>query len=108
MPSLKFKAMDSEKIKEVSTELVDELQSLLQCPRDYFNIEIAQSLYVCDGKYVNGYPMVEVAWFERPQEIQDQAAKIITKFANKAGYDPVDVIFTLLQENNYYENGEHF
>lgn len=108
MPSLKFKAMDSEKIKVVSKELVDELQSLLQCPRDYFNIEIAQSLYVRDGEYVSGYPMVEVAWFERPQEIQDQAAKIITKFVNKAGYDSVDVIFTLLQENNYYENGEHF
>lgn len=108
MPSLKFKAMEPEKIRKVSKDLIDELQNLLQCPRDYFSIEIAQSLYVSDGEFVKGYPKVEIAWFERPQEIQDESAKIITRFVNKMGYNSVDVIFTMLQKEKYYENGEHF
>jgi len=52
--------------------------------------------------------MVEVAWFDRGQEIQDETARIITKYINLAGYENVDVIFFPLNKSNYYENGSHF
>lgn len=78
------------------------------CPRDYFSLEVIQSVYVRDGEIVDGAPVVEVYWFDRGQEVQDKVAKIITKYINYIGYPEVDVIFFVLEESRYYENGEHF
>lgn len=108
MPIMRFKAIEVTKVCKISKELIDELQELIQCPRDYFTIEVDQSVYIKDGYIVEGSPVVEVAWFDRGQQIQDKAAKIITKYINSAGYPNVDVIFFSLDESRYYENGEHF
>lgn len=108
MPLIRLRAMEPKKISVMSKELVDELQQLLQCPRDYFQLEAVQSTFVRDGEFVSGSPVVEVSWFDRGQEIQDKAAGIITKYIQSIGYNNVDVIFIELNENKYYENGIHF
>jgi hypothetical protein len=108
MPTLRFRAVEPKKICNISKILVDELQVLLDCPRDYFNIESVQSIFINDGEYVEGYPFVEIAWFDRGQEIQDKAAEIVTKHIHSIGYSNVDIIFTILQKEKYYENGKHF
>lgn len=108
MPVLRVKAVNENKVLDFSKGLIDELQELIECPRDYFSIEVTQSKFIMDGKFVDGLPMVEVLWFDRGQEVQDKAAKIITKHINSAGYMNVDVIFHSLEHKKYYENGEHF
>lgn len=108
MPALKFKAIGAEKIRVISKKLIDELQELFKCPRSYFSLEISQSIYIKDGDFVPGSPVVEVAWFDRGQEVQDKAAKIITRYINSIGINEVDVIFIELNKNSYYENGDHF
>lgn len=108
MPALKFKSIAAEKIRIISKKLIDELEELLKCPRSYFSLEISQSIYVKDGDFAPGNPVVEVAWFDREQELQDKAAKIITRYVNSIGINEVDVIFIELNKNRYYENGEHF
>lgn len=108
MPQLKIKGVEGKEICLISKELIDELQELLECPRNYFVIECINSSFVMDGDFVMAYPIIEVAWFDRGQELQDKAAKIITKHIIGLGYKDVDIIFTVLQEKSYYENGEHF
>ena len=108
MPLLKFKAREGRKLITVSKNLIDELEALIKCPRSYFSLEVVESKFIKDGAYVEGSPIVEVAWFDRGQDVQDEAAKIITKNINSIGYKDVDVIFTALEEKKYYENGEHF
>lgn len=108
MPALKFKAIESEKVCAISRDLVDELQEIVKCPRDYFILEAVQSTFIKDGEFVKGYPVVEISWFNRGQEIQDKVAKAVTKYVHSMGYHDVDVIFIALKENEYYENGEHF
>ena len=108
MPMLKFKAIEIESVCKISKMLVDELQELIQCPRDYFSLTVDRAIYVKDGEIAKGDPVVEVSWFDRGQAIQDIAAKIITKHINSVGYKNVDVIFYPLDKNSYYENGEHF
>lgn len=108
MPALRLKSIDANKALTISKELVDELQELIQCPRNYFSIELGQSSFVFDGEFVEGPQMVDVFWFNRGQEIQDKAAKIITKYIKSVGYENVDIIFYDLEAKNYYENGEHF
>ena len=108
MPILKFKAIEIERVCTISKKLIDELEELIQCPRDYFTLAIDRSIYVKDGEIVKGEPIVKVSWFDRGQDIQDKAAKIITKYVNSEGYKNVDVIFYTLDKSKYYENGEHF
>lgn len=108
MPMLKFKGIESEKVCTISKNLIDELQELIQCPRDYFSLSVDRSVYIKDGEIVEGEPVVELSWFDRGQEVQDKAAKIITKYVNLVGYPNLDVIFFVLNESKYYENGEHF
>lgn len=108
MPALKLKGIDAKKALTISKVLVDELRDLIQCPRDYFSIEVVQSKYIMDGMFVGGPAMVDVMWFDRGQDVQDKAAEIITKHINSIGCKSVDVIFHPLDEKKYYENGEHF
>ena len=108
MPMLKIKGIGVANICKISKELIDELQELLQCPRDYFSLSVEQAVYIRDGEIVDGDPVVEVSWFDRGQEVQDKAAEIVTKCINSFGYTSVDVIFMVFDENRYYENGEHF
>lgn len=51
---------------------------------------------------------VDVLWFDRGQEIQDNVAKDITEYMKKIGYKEITVIFHSLQKHSYYENGEHY
>ncbi|WP_411167762.1 DUF1904 domain-containing protein [Clostridium sp. MB05] len=108
MPMLKFKGIETENVCSISKKLIDELQELIQCPRDYFSLAVDKSVYIKDGEIVKGEPVVEVSWFDRGQEVQDKAAKIITKYVHLLEYINVDVIFFTLDESKYYENGEHF
>ena len=108
MPMLKFKAIEIESVCKISKKLVDELQELIQCPRDYFSLTVDRAIYVKDGEIAKGDPVVEVSWFDRGQDIQNEAAKIITRYVNSVKYPNVDVIFFSLDKSKYYENGEHF
>lgn len=108
MPVLKFKAIALNELCKVSKVLVDELQEVTQTPREFFTLEVPKSVYIKDNSIVDGSPMIEVIWFDRGQEVQDNVAKILTKHVQSCGYPDVDVIFTIWDRSRYYENGEHF
>jgi hypothetical protein len=103
MPMLKFKAIETKAVFNISKDLIDELQELLQCQREALSIEVLQSVYVNDGELVSGPPVVEVSWFSRTQELQDKAAKIIIKYVQKIGYSHVEVIFSILEKDKMYK-----
>lgn len=108
MPQIKMRNIDKNKICSFSKEMIDELESILKCPRSYFTIEHFATTAIKDGEVVEGYPFVEIDWFDRGQEIQDEVAKVVTKYVHNSGYKDVDVIFSILDEKRYYENGEHY
>jgi hypothetical protein len=93
---------------DMSKALVDELQAIIDVPREYFAIDHVDSMYIMDGKEAAEYPLVYVNLFDRGRESEDKLAKAITKHVHHAGYKNVDVIFTILERSRYYENGEHF
>jgi len=108
MPQLKVRGVEVNDLCKISVDMVQEMQELLQCPKNYFTLECINSTYIMDGEIIKAYPTIEVAWFDRGQEVQDTMAKIVTKYVHSVGYKDVDVIFTVLEEKRYYENGEHF
>lgn len=107
MPMLRIRGIQINKIKEVSTELVEQLHTIIECPKDYFTLECMHSTFIYEGKEVEPPTIVEVAWFDRGQEVKDQVATCITKHLGE-GVHCLEVYFIPLEESSYYENGEHF
>ncbi len=109
MPHLRFRGVEKEKVKEISRVLVDQLAEIVGCPRDWFTLECIDTEFIFDGEESRGYPFVEVLWFDRGQEAKNRAATAVTH-AIKSKYPTEDtcVIFTNLNEKDYYENGNHF
>lgn len=76
------------------------------CPIDHFTVEHITSTFV-----YNSYPFIEVLWFHRGQEKQDEIAKVITSSVREMTENPdsdVAVVFQELQKQNYYDNGVHY
>ncbi|KGK86217.1 hypothetical protein DP73_17110 [Desulfosporosinus sp. HMP52] len=108
MPQIKIRGIETDTIRKVSKIMLDELSALIQSPRNDFTLEVIHSTFILDEEVVQGYPFIEVAWFDRGQDIQDQVAQAISRIINQAGYASVDIMFTVLDKVRYYENGEHF
>ncbi|KAB3530463.1 DUF1904 domain-containing protein [Alkaliphilus serpentinus] len=108
MPQIKVRGISPEKLCKIDQNLIDELVEIVQCPRDYFQLEYIQSLAIRDGNIEEAYPFVEVAWFDRGLEVQDQVAKTITKYMRHLSEESVEVAFILFDKRSYYEDGERF
>ncbi len=108
MPQLVIKGMENEQIKKISKPLVDELHEIIGCPRDYFTIEAVNSVFIMDGELQSVTPLIQVNWFDRGQQVQDRVAAAIYRHIAGIGFSQVETFFVVLQENNYYENGQHY
>jgi hypothetical protein len=107
MPQFLIKGMKVKEVQNISTQLVNELEEIIGCPRDYFRIECVDSTLIKDGDIIAECPMVQVNWFDRGQDIQDKVAASLTENIKRAGYEQVEIFFILLERNKYYENGKH-
>ncbi len=109
MPHIRFRAVQSEHIQELSKVLCKDLAQAMNTSEDNFTIENVATQFYAQGNVVESYPFVEVLLFSRPQAVQDQCALIITNHLKKLGqYEDVVVIFVPLAQKDYYENGQHF
>lgn len=107
MPMLKFRGITKEEVRSESKILVDKLAKIVECPRDYFTLEMIDSTYIFDGEVVEQPSIIEVSWFDRGQEVQNVVASIITEHFRK-DREYLEVFFNKLNTSDYYENGEHF
>ncbi len=110
MPHLRFRAVEKQTVQTLSETLVETLQPLMECPREDFTFEYIESTFFGEGKPSLAYPFVEVLWFDRGQKTQDAAAKIITQHVRGLVGSDIDVavIFSALNTNAYYDNGDHY
>lgn len=109
MPHIRFRAVKSEYIQELSKLLCKELAQEMGTSEDNFTFENVATQFYSQGKAVESYPFVEVLLFGRPQAVQDRCAVIITNNLKRLGqYEDVAVVFVQLAKNHYYENGKHF
>jgi Domain of unknown function (DUF1904) len=108
MPQLIFKGFSLDQVKQMSTSMVNELAELCKCETDNFTLEIPQISFVFNQLQVQGFPFIEVKWFERGQEIQDQFTNIITKHVHSMGIPELEVAFSVFLESAYYYNGQNF
>lgn len=102
MPKFNFKAVPLDAVRNLSTGFLDDMEALLQVPRENLSIEVTHSTYVRDGAVDVAVPVVEVEWLMRPKELQDAAVDIIARHLKTVGHDRVDVVFTILDTERFY------
>jgi len=107
MPHIMIKGIESDEVKKISKAMLDELESIVGCPKEYFTLEVQDSKFIVDGEIIKKDPFIQINWFDRGQEIQDQVAVAITKHIYNAGLGSAEIFFTILERNNYYEDGKH-
>jgi len=108
MPRIQCHGIADDVIRTVSTHLVDELENLLNVPREYFQLSTVQERYFADGKAVGGHPFVEVSLFDRGAEQEMRVAAIITRYLQEAGIPHVDLVIHHLERKRYFEDGKPF
>ncbi|MFV8259557.1 DUF1904 domain-containing protein [Bdellovibrio bacteriovorus] len=109
MPHIRMRAVNKEHVQELSDSLARELAPAMKTAIDNFTFELVQTQFFSSGRETASYPFVEVLWFARSQEVQDECASIITRQIKEIGrYEDVVVVFQVLRQESYYENGTHF
>lgn len=108
MPQLIIRGMKKEHIQAISKMMVDELTSIVGCPRDHFTIELLETHFIQDGLEMEGSPFIQVNWFDRGQTVQDAAAQAIDRSVRSMGYEQIEIFFVIIDEAKYYENGNHY
>ena len=107
LPHIVFRGISIEQLKSISKPLVVELANVCDCGTDNFTLELPNSTFVCNGEETPAFPLIEVKWFERGQEIRDQFARILTKYLIEFKLPEIEVVFTVFSETAYYINGKH-
>ncbi len=109
MPHLRFRAIDAHDVQELSGQLAAPLAEMLNTDVDNFTFEHLPTVFYTKSLKSEAYPFVEVHWFERPQELQDEvAAKLTRTIKALTGAADVVVVFCKLEKTAYYENGQHY
>lgn len=106
MPHLVIRGVSVEEMKRMSTPLAGELAEICECDTDNFTFEVLPSTFVFDGREIPAFPLIEVKWFERGQEVRDKFAQAVTDYVMSTGVKEVEVAFIPFSETAYYINGK--
>lgn len=108
MPLLVVRGIDAYKMKTISSSLVLKLADICECETDNFTIECQNTTAVFGGEIVASFPFIEVAWFERGQEVRDRFAKAVSDSVMSLGIEEFEMAFAAYREDSYYINGKRF
>lgn len=110
MPHIRCRGMQRETVVAISETLVEQLADLTKAPAAHFTVEYIPTEFIATRFGGQAYPFIELFWFDRGQEMQDAAAKLITSIVKQAvGNDAeVAIVVQPLSRNSYYDNGEHY
>lgn len=110
MPHLRFRAVSVDTLQQISTPLLADLCVLTGGKPEFVTMECIDSHWVRGGVIEAGFPFVELVWFERPQELQDAAAALITRHLKAALGEQTYVVVQVLPivKSHYYSDGQHY
>ena len=108
MPQIIVKGATEEQVKALAIETAPKLGEIVDCPADWFVFDYMQSKFFDFSGEIKHWPVVQVWWFERPQEAQDAVAKTINDYFVGIGYPGTQISFHIFEYSAYYEEGEHF
>ncbi len=92
MPRIVVRGMKKEDVREVSAELLETVEKIIQRPKDAFTLESVESVSYFDKKEVSQV-YIEISWKSRPTEVCKEVAEAINPLIKGFGYEKVFVYF---------------
>lgn len=108
MPQIIIKGLDVHEVKKINIDLIHDLSVVMNCPEDHFILECVQSVFLAGGIEIKTYPLIEIKWFDRGSEIKQETVNCLTRHIRTLNYADVEVFFTALKPEDYFENGVSF
>ncbi|QIL46705.1 DUF1904 family protein [Vagococcus coleopterorum] len=111
MPRFIFKNVEFEDVKSLSQTLSVKSAEIIDCPIDWITFEhVSNTIFLEGNDITSSMLFLEVSWFKRSQEVQDQLATYLNSTLNKYFNEEkeITIIFHTLEEANYYEEGQNF
>ncbi len=108
MPQIICKGLKEEEVVALSSSMSKEFSKIMDCPEDWFLFEFVERKCYVQGKKLENDPMIDIYYFDRGQEIQDQCALALDKAIRELGYEQIEIHFHFCLERCYYENGKHY
>jgi hypothetical protein len=108
MPHIRVRGMYEEDVRRVAPKFIEEMVKRIDCPRDHVTVEVLPTIWIEQAGSSQAYPFIEVHWFDRRQEIQDEIAAALTDAVMDEGFEEVAVLFYPLLKEKYYDNGVHY
>lgn len=108
MPHIRICGIGKEKLCSMANDLTEIVHNRSKALREYIKvIYVPNEQIILENTQVE-YPMVDIFWMTRSQEICDEVAKEITLYLQGKGFEFIQVTFTEFSGNLFYENGVHY
>lgn len=108
MPQIIVKGVESRHVNKLAVECAPKLGQICDCPSDWFVFDHVKSDFYDETGKIDHWPVAQVWWFERPQDVQDKVAACLNDYFKSLGYSGSQISFHIFGYSSYYEDGEHF
>ncbi len=108
MPQIIVKGVKENEVKALAMDTCKTLGQIVDCPSDWFVFDWQESKFFDETGEIKHWPVVQVWWFARGQEVQDGVVTTLNDYFKKLGYPGSQISFHIFEYSSYYEEGEHF
>ena len=108
MPQIIVKGVNEQEIRSLAMDTAAKLGEIVDCPADWFVFDWQQTKFFDFSGEIKHWPVVQVWWFSRPQEVQDAVAKTLNDYFVGLGYPGSQISFHIFEYESYYEEGNNF
>ncbi|WP_127530602.1 DUF1904 family protein [Paenibacillus kobensis] len=106
MPHLLFRGIQPESLRQIAEPLAVQLAEICSCGTDNFTMDCFQTTAVYGGEGAHSFPFVEVAWFERGDDVRSRFASAVTQQLSGLGLTGIEIGFRTYREDSYYIDGK--
>ncbi|GFN32123.1 DUF1904 family protein [Paenibacillus xylaniclasticus] len=106
MPHLLFRGISPDRLRPIAEPLARQLADICSCGTDNFTMDCFHTTAVYGGEGESSFPFVEVAWFERGDDVRGRFAEAVTKHLTELGLTGIEVAFRTYREDSYYIDGK--
>lgn len=109
MPQVSLRGMDPETAVRLAPAIKETIVSFTGTDAKYVTTEYICSFQTDGSGICASFPKIDILWLTgRPQEMHDDLAKALTELFRTNGFEKLQVTFTNMPPNYFYDNGEHY
>lgn len=103
MPQLIVKGIHEDKLQQLASQIIETVAQSVECPEDWVTLELCPSRFFVKDGPTEQYPILQIWWYSRPQEVQDALAQALSRLFLDQGYPFVQISFHVFEKKDYYE-----